>query len=92
VTVHNRRAAEIYFADLGFTVFTGSCYLSGFIGEAHKQQAWIHKKTASWMAAIHELSLVAEKYSQVAYAGLQKLLQQEWQFLQHVMQDLNEEF
>jgi hypothetical protein len=44
------------------------------------------------VAAIHELSLVAEKYPQVAYAGLQKSLQQEWQFLQQVTKDLDEEF
>jgi hypothetical protein len=41
VKEHNRRAAEIYFADLGFTVVTGYRYLGGFIGEAHEQQDWI---------------------------------------------------
>jgi hypothetical protein len=92
VKEHNHRAAKIYFAYLGFTVVTGYRYLGGLIGEAHEQQDWIRKKTVSWVAAIHELSLVAEKYPQVAYAGLQKSLQQEWQFLQHVMQDLDEEF
>jgi hypothetical protein len=61
---------------------TGSRYLGGFIGEDPDQKAWIQEKTANWVTAIHELSRVAEKYPQVAYAGLQKSLQQEWQFLQ----------
>jgi hypothetical protein len=36
--------------------------------------------------------LVAEQYLQAAYAGLQKSLQQEWQFLQRVMDSPGFEF
>jgi hypothetical protein len=92
VKEHNQDVAKIYFKDLGFTVVTGSRYLGGFIGEAPDQQAWIQEKTASWVSVIRELALVAEKYPQVAYAGLQKSLQQEWQFLQRVTKNLAEEF
>jgi hypothetical protein len=92
VKEHNREAAKGYI-DLGFTVITGSRYLVAcFIGEGPNQKAWIQEKTANWVTAIHELSWVAEKYQQVAYAGLQKSLQQEWQFLQQVTKDLNEKF
>jgi hypothetical protein len=36
---------------------------------------------------------MAERYLKAAYAGLQKSLQQEWQFLPHVvMEGLGEEF
>jgi hypothetical protein len=36
--------------------------------------------------------MVAEQYPQAAYAGLQKSLQQEWQFLQCVTKGLGDEF
>jgi hypothetical protein len=35
---------------------------------------------------------LAEKHPQAAYAGLQKLLQQEWQFIQRVTEGINNEF
>jgi hypothetical protein len=86
------RCGQDLFQRPRLTVVTGSCYLGGFIGDDPNQQAWIQKKTSSWVAAIHELSLVVEKYLQIAYAGLQKSLQQEWQFIQQVTKDLNGEF
>jgi hypothetical protein len=52
----------------------------------------MNEKTAHWVAVIKELALVAERYPQVAYAGLQKSLQQEWQFLQCVTDRLGLEF
>jgi hypothetical protein len=39
-----------------------------------------------------ELSKVVGRYPQAAYAGLQKSLQQEWQFLQRVTSGLSDEF
>jgi hypothetical protein len=42
--------------------------------------------------SIKEPAMVAEQYLQAAYAGLQKSLQQEWQFLQCVTEGLGEEF
>jgi hypothetical protein len=74
---HNKEAAKNTFKDLGFTVVTGSRYLGGFIGEAPNQLSWIKEKNEDWVAAIKELAMVAEKYLQAAYTGLQKLLQQE---------------
>jgi hypothetical protein len=70
VKEHNQEAAEVYFfKDLSFTVVTSSHYLGGFIGEDPDQKAWIQEKTSDWVvAAIHELSWVAEKYPQVAYS------------------------
>jgi hypothetical protein len=38
------------------------------------------------------MAKVAERYPQTAYAGMQKSLQQEWQFLQRVTDGLGEEF
>ncbi len=44
------------------------------------------------MHAIRELAKVAERFPQAAYAGLQKSLQHEWQFLQRVTKGLGNEF
>jgi hypothetical protein len=92
VPEHNKDAAEIAFKDLGFTIVTGSRYLGGFIGEATDQQLWIQEKAEAWVDSIKELAMVAERYPQAAYAGLQKSLQQEWQFLQRVTEGLSKEF
>ncbi len=81
---HNKVAAERVFKDLGFTIVTGAHYLRGVLGDPAEQLSWVQGKTESWTDGIKELALVAERYPQAAYAGLQKSLQQEWQFLQHV--------
>jgi hypothetical protein len=92
VQEHNKAAAKIAFKDLGFTIVTGTRYLGGFVGSAEDQSDWVKSKTSDWVAAVHELSQVAARYPQSAYAGLQKSLQQEWQFLQRVTEGLDSEF
>jgi hypothetical protein len=92
VQEHNKAAAEIAFKDLGFTIVTGTRYLGGFIRSADDQSDWVNSKTTDWSKAVGELSQVAARFPQSAYAGLQKSLQQEWQFLQRVTDGLGEEF
>jgi hypothetical protein len=92
VSEHNRKAAEIEFKDLGFTVVSGWRYLGGFLGEETEQKLWVEKKTKKWTAAVRELAKVAKRYPQAAYAGLHKSLQQEWQFIQRVTSGLSDEF
>ena len=92
VQPHNVATAEKAFAELDFTVVTGSRYLGGFMGEASEQDTWVRGKTVDWVAAIRELSKVAERFPQAAYAGLSKSLQHEWQFLQRVTKGLSNEF
>jgi hypothetical protein len=45
-----------------------------------------------WSDAIGKLAYVAENHPQAAYAGLQKSLQAEWQFLQRVTEGIDVEF
>ena len=54
----------------------------GYIGNAMGQQAWIHDLVEGWVAGIKELAKMATQYPQVAYAGLQCLLQNKWLFIQ----------
>ena len=92
VPQHNYESALEYFQDLSFTVTTGSRYLGGFIGEDAPLREWLRSKTEDWEAAISELASVCQKYPQSAYSGLQKLLQQEWQFVQRVVKNVGHEF
>jgi hypothetical protein len=62
------------------------------MGEADAQNTWVKAKTKDWANAILELTLVADRYPQAAYAGLQKSLQAEWQFLQQLTDGLGNEF
>jgi hypothetical protein len=41
VREHSKAAAEVYFADLGFTIRTGARYLGGFVGETVDQTFWV---------------------------------------------------
>jgi hypothetical protein len=62
VQPHKKVAAKITFKVLGFTVVSGAHYLKGFLGDPADQLVWVQEKTASWVEAIKELSLVAERY------------------------------
>jgi hypothetical protein len=92
VEEQNKKKAETCFKDFGFKVVTGSRYLGGFIGEKADQREWVEKKAQTWADSVLELSKVAGRHPQTAYAGLQKSLQQEWQFLQRVTSGLSDEF
>jgi hypothetical protein len=88
----NLAAAQVAFQDLGFKITTGSRYLGRFIGEAAPQEEWVRGKTNARASAVTTLAKVCKRYPQLAYAGLQKSLQQEWQFLQPVTDGISTEF
>ena len=82
VSKHNVAAAKAAFSDLGFRVVTGSRYLGGFIGEEAAQAAWLDDKISSWAEAVGTMAGLTRRHPQTAYAGMQKSLQNEWQFVQ----------
>jgi hypothetical protein len=53
---------------------------------------WIESKVADWTNAIADLAFVALSHPQSAYAGLQKSLQMEWQFVQRVVKGIGDDF
>ena len=63
---------------------TGHRYLGGFIGDADAERGWLWDKIRGWTESVKLLAGVAHKHPQSAYAGLQKSLQQEWDFFQRV--------
>ena len=92
VREHSKEAAKTYFADLGFTIVTGARYLGGFVSKDLDQTLWVEAQAKKWPDAVGVLAYVAENHPQAAYAGLQKSLQQEWQFLQRVTEGIDVEF
>jgi hypothetical protein len=81
VTEESKAAATEYFADLGFKIVTGYRYLGGYLGSDQYLNAWLQDKVSTWEHAIGELAGITPKYPQSAYTGLQKSLQNEWQFV-----------
>jgi hypothetical protein len=82
VREHRKAAAQVYFADLGFTIMTVARCLGGFVGKMVDKTIWVEEQAKKWSTAVGNLAYVAENHPQAAYAGLQKSLQAEWQFLQ----------
>jgi hypothetical protein len=54
--------------------------------------AWIKEKAHNWAEAVKELASAAKNYPQTVYSGLQRSLQQEWQFVQRVISDIGDQF
>ena len=77
---------------LGIRVVTGHRYLGGFIGNAAAEREWLKEKVQGWTELVSVLAGVAHKHPQSAYAGLQKSLQQEWDFVKRVTQGVGEAF
>ena len=66
--------------------------MGGFIGEDKALNEWLGGKTKFWTEAVTDLASVTQAFPQAAYSGLQKSLQQEWQFVQRVTKGIGSEF
>ena len=76
--------ARLKFQSLGLKVKTGHRYLGGFIGDSDSEARHISSQVLAWTEAVKQLATVAADYPQAAYSGMQRSLQQEWQFMQRV--------
>jgi hypothetical protein len=88
VSPHNLEKGRTAFADFGFQVDTGARYLGAFIGDKEACDAWTEEKVDSWAEAVKELASAAKDFPQSTYAGMQKSLQMEWQFVGRVMKGI----
>ena len=92
VAERNVPRAKEYFRGMGIQVMTGSRYLDRFIGVRAVEVRWIKEKVEGWAESVRTLAGVARKHPQSAYAGLQKSLQQEWEFVQKVTLGIGDAF
>ena len=77
---------------MGLKVVTGSRYLGGFVGDQKSETTWLAWKVQGWAESVQTISGVARKHQQSTYTGLQKSLQQEWEFVQRVTPYIGDAF
>ncbi len=80
-----KREFEHLNLDLNFS--RGERYLGGFIGSGASKEKRLGEMVAKWVAAVETLAKVAKMFPQTAYTGFTFCLQNEWQYLQHVIAD-----
>ena len=71
---------------------TGHRYLGGYIRDGEAEQGWLKDKIQGWAESVKILAGFAQKHPQSAYAGLQKSLQKEWDFVQRVTPGVGDAF
>jgi hypothetical protein len=77
-------AARAAFEAEGYTKVSfcrGHRYVGGFVGSKAMRDRWIEPKIEEWVHGVKELSKVAQRYPQTAYAGFTQSLQSEWQYI-----------
>jgi hypothetical protein len=84
--------AKAFFKDMAITVETGHRYLGSYIGDQGPLDVWLRSKVHTWAEAVKALARVAKTHPQSAYSALQRALQQEWQFVQRVVQGCGASF
>jgi hypothetical protein len=92
VRAHNRTISRSTFNDLKFKVQAGSRYLGGYIGSQADRELWVQEKVSFWTSAVTDLAFATLSHPQTAFAGLQKSLQHEWQFIQWVIDNIGDCF
>jgi hypothetical protein len=66
--------------------------MGGYIGSKADRDMWVKEKVAFWTSTVSDLAFAAISHPQTAFAGLQKLLQHKWQFVQQVIEDIGDCF
>ena len=84
--------AEEHFQGLGIRVMTGHRYLEGYIWDGEAERRWLKANIKGWTESVTILVWVAQKHPQSSYEGLQKSLQQEWDFVKRVTPVVEESF
>ena len=57
-----------------------------FIGSVEDTAKWLNSKLNAWTKAISKLSFAAQDFPQAAFTSFTKSLQNEWAFLQRILQ------
>ena len=77
---------------MGICVVTGHRYLGGYIGDREAEGSWLEAKIKVWKESVDILAGVARNHPHSAYAGLQKSLQHEWEFVHRFTPDIGDSF
>jgi len=70
-----------------FNIKNGYRYLGSFIG-GKLETEWMVSKIDDWIEAVGQVAEMAKYVPQSAYVGIQRVLQQEWTFVQRVVPNI----
>jgi len=84
--------AKQMFMDFQVNVVTGHRLLGGFIGSVDEMQKWIYKKVTDWATSIDCLSKAAVYEPYLVNVSLTRSLQNEWNYVQRVISDVDNPF
>jgi len=71
--------------DLPIRVTRGQRYLGGFVVSDEEKVAWLHESCRKWASAVGTFAKLADRWPQTVYAGLNFILQNQWQYVQRVV-------
>ena len=81
---HFEKAQE-FFQDLNLNIVTGHRFLGGFIGSSEDKLKWLKERVQGWVQSVKKLSPAAQQQPQAAYVAFTRCLQNEWTFIQRVV-------
>jgi len=84
--------AQTDFGGLELKIVTGFKYLGGFVGTPEDRDQWIQTKVEFWTKSVNKISEVGRKDPQAAFIAISKSLQNEWNYIQRVVEDTDESF
>ncbi len=61
------------------------CHVGRYLGSQEAHNQWIQPQIQQWVRGMEHIAQVAPQFPQMAFAGLTKSLQLEWQYLQQVI-------
>ena len=84
VSPQNVPRVKPFFWGYVLKIVTGSRYLGVFVGTEAAHSWWLKLKVKGWISLVAIMARVAGKHLHISYVGLQKSLQQEWDFVQRI--------
>ena len=84
--------AKTEFESMGVKVLTGHKYLGGFVGDEKDKKEWVQTKVEFWVKSIHRISDLAKKDPHCAFTAVSKSLQNEWKYIQRVVEGIEDSF
>ena len=88
----NIKAGKLFGLFHGFKVWTGTCYLGGFIGDNYSKRDCMIDRKLKWENNIRTIRKTADKYHQESYATVVRAIQLHWIFLKHVTKNMVDTF
>ena len=77
--------AKEAFVGFGVEILTGHRILGGFIGSESEKSNWLKKKVDFWVKSVNKISKIAKNDPHSAFVAVSKSLQNEWNFIQRVV-------